>query len=174
MFCSVANISSDKDDEQLLGRVLRMPYAKRRFVEQLNCAYAHVSSPSFSMAARQLRDKLVDMGFEELEVATYLQPYQTDMFPEGVQPTAKKETPLVIDLETAVAQRDLPPAIADRTSVSVEAGKTRLIVRGDITESDGNDLIKLCKDTQDKKAAAYVADLIRFHRLRQEAAKSPA
>lgn len=67
VFCSVANIHSAKDVEQLLGRVLRMPYAKRRSVPELNRAYAHVSSPSFAQAANDLKDTLVSMGFEQEE-----------------------------------------------------------------------------------------------------------
>ncbi|MBP2151609.1 hypothetical protein [Xanthobacter flavus] len=43
MFCSVQNIGSATDAEQLLGRVLRMPYARRRKADALNRAYAHVS-----------------------------------------------------------------------------------------------------------------------------------
>ena len=56
-----------KDVEQLLGRVLRMPYAKRRGVSDLNKAYAFLSEPSFGEAAKGLTDKLVGMGFEEDE-----------------------------------------------------------------------------------------------------------
>jgi len=174
VFCSVANISSDKDVEQLLGRVLRMPYAKRRFVEQLNSAYAHVSSPSFSMAARQLRDKLVDMGFEEMEVATYLQPYQESIFPGATLPQTVREEPLVLELSTVIEQSDLPESIASRASISVEKGVTKLVVRGDITEKDSIDLVALCKKKQDSIAAKDFADAIKFHRLRQEAARSPS
>lgn len=43
VFCSVQNIGSATDAEQLLGRVLRMPYARRRKADALNRAYAHVS-----------------------------------------------------------------------------------------------------------------------------------
>jgi type III restriction enzyme len=67
VFCSVSRIQSATDVEQLLGRVLRMPYAKRRKDEALNRAYAHVSEPSFGAAAATLADKLVDMGFDEQE-----------------------------------------------------------------------------------------------------------
>lgn len=68
VFCSVANIASATAVEQLLGRVLRMPYAKRRKEEALNRAYAHVSSPTFAAAAKALRDRMVSrMGFEEEE-----------------------------------------------------------------------------------------------------------
>lgn len=67
VFCSTANISSSRDVEQLLGRVLRMPYARRRKALELNKAYAHVSSPHFAQAAKQLADSLIDMGFEAAE-----------------------------------------------------------------------------------------------------------
>lgn len=72
VFCSVKQVSSSKDAEQLLGRVLRMPYARRRVIEDLNRAYAHLSTSKFSHAAQQLTDKLIAMGFEEMEVAAFL------------------------------------------------------------------------------------------------------
>ena len=65
VFCSVSRIQSAQNVEQLFGRVLRMPYAKRRQSAELNKAYAYVSEPSFGDAARALVDKLVNMGFEE-------------------------------------------------------------------------------------------------------------
>ena len=43
VFCSVSHIKSAVDVEQLLGRVLRMPYAKRRKAAELNKAYAFLS-----------------------------------------------------------------------------------------------------------------------------------
>jgi type III restriction enzyme len=76
VFCSTANISNSKDVEQLLGRVLRMPYARRRKALELNKAYAHVSSPHFGAAAKQLRDSLVDMGFEAAEAPLFIETYQ--------------------------------------------------------------------------------------------------
>ena len=67
VFCSVASIRSSTAVEQLLGRVLRMPYASYRGSPDLNRAYAHVSEPTFYAAATALRDVLVDMGFEDGE-----------------------------------------------------------------------------------------------------------
>ena len=69
VFCSVSRIHSATDVEQLLGRVLRMPYAKRRRTAELNRAYAYLSEPSSGASARALTDKLVAMGFEEDEGA---------------------------------------------------------------------------------------------------------
>ena len=68
VFCSVANISAAGDAEQLLGRVLRMPYATRRTDPALNKSYACLNSPRFQDAVRGLVDRLVEMGFEESEV----------------------------------------------------------------------------------------------------------
>lgn len=65
VFCSVANIQSATAVEQLLGRVLRMPFATRRATEELNRAYAHVTGIGFHAAANKLKDTLVAMGFDE-------------------------------------------------------------------------------------------------------------
>ena len=73
IFCSVSRIQSAQNVEQLFGRVLRMPYAKRRQSVALNKAYAYVSEPSFGDAARALVDKLVNMGFEEEEAQDNIQ-----------------------------------------------------------------------------------------------------
>ena len=64
VFCSLANIGSEGAVEQLLGRVLRQPYAKRRANPALNQAYAHLSSQVFAATAEKLKDRLVEMGFD--------------------------------------------------------------------------------------------------------------
>ena len=79
VFCSVARIGSAVDVEQLLGRVLRMPYAERRRVPGLNKAYACVSEPTFGAAAQALADKLVAMGFEEDEAREHIEPVQREL-----------------------------------------------------------------------------------------------
>ncbi len=83
VFCSVSRIQSAKDVEQLLGRVLRMPYARRRGVTDLNKAYAFLSEPSFGEAAKGLTDKLVGMGFEEDEALDNIEPVQRAFDDQG-------------------------------------------------------------------------------------------
>ncbi len=73
VFCSVAQRHSPKDIEQLLGRVLRMPYAKSREQSDLNKAYAFVSNVSWQEGVSQLKDRLVEMGFEENEIPDSVQ-----------------------------------------------------------------------------------------------------
>jgi type III restriction enzyme len=75
VLCSLQNVRSGKDVEQLLGRVLRMPYATRRQSPALNRAYAHVVARSFSEAASALVDRMVQgMGFEALNAAAMVLP----------------------------------------------------------------------------------------------------
>ena len=73
VFCSVANIRSATDVEQLLGRVMRMPYARVRSNDKLNMAYAHVIANSFRDAAEAMYDRMIDMGFGEDEAAEQIQ-----------------------------------------------------------------------------------------------------
>ncbi len=79
VFCSVSRIHSATDVEQLLGRVLRMPYAKRRRTAELNRAYAYLSEPSSGASARALADKLVAMGFEEDEASDNIEQVQGEL-----------------------------------------------------------------------------------------------
>lgn len=69
VFCSVAQVRSDKDIQQLLGRVLRMPYATRRRQDAMNKAYAHVVTEHFGLAAGELTQSLVNIGFNPMEAA---------------------------------------------------------------------------------------------------------
>ena len=68
VFCSLATTHSPKDAEQLLGRVLRMPYAKKRRAAALNKAYAFVCVASWEEAVNKIKDNLRGMGFDKQEV----------------------------------------------------------------------------------------------------------
>lgn len=65
VFCSVARVHSHKDVEQLLGRVLRLPYAQSCAHAELNHAYAYMSRDTWARPLEMLQDCLVEgMGFE--------------------------------------------------------------------------------------------------------------
>lgn len=67
ILCSIAEQASARAVEQLLGRVLRMPLARRKHEAALNQAYAYVVSDNFASAAQGLKDALVEAGFERLD-----------------------------------------------------------------------------------------------------------
>lgn len=82
VFCSLANVGSNKDTIQLLGRVMRMPYARKRKTRELCRAYAFVMSREFGLAANELTKGLQNRGFTEAETLAAIQE-QTPLFDEG-------------------------------------------------------------------------------------------
>ena len=124
VFCSVANIRSATDAEQLLGRVLRMPYAERRKAPALNKAYAHLVSRSFAEAATALKDRLVDMGFEEQEAEASIEAAPTlgeGLFGARARPLPSARIEVAADAGILAAVKVAAP---DR--VSVEDGAIRI------------------------------------------------
>lgn len=103
VFCSVANISSAGDAEQLLGRVLRMPYATKRSDPALNKSYACLNSPRFQDAVKGLVDKLVAMGFEEDEVQSNIEHASPNMLDDffGRAPRQKPSFDVRVDAPVA-------------------------------------------------------------------------
>ena len=97
VLCSLQPLSSATAVEQLLGRVLRMPYAKRRGRESLNRAYAHVCEAVFAHAATALVDKLVSkMGFEALDVASMIVSQMPLFDPAQPTPTLPPVTTVLV------------------------------------------------------------------------------
>ena len=138
VLCSVANISSATDIEQLLGRILRMPYAKTRTNAALNCAYTHVSSPRFGEGARALTDTLVQkMGFEPDEASTSLQLRLPGFDDFGsTNGDLFNRTPVL--LETVDNEPDLTglaPDVAERVQVENRLDGTFIVtVKGEISD----------------------------------------
>lgn len=133
VFCTVQNIRSAKDMEQLLGRVLRLPYAHRRASEPLNRAYAQVCSPSTAAVANQLADRLVAMGFEEMEAVQAVQPdLDGDLF--GERPRVSAEAQSVIALPEAAAKALAASAPGIVTLERTAAG-TQVTVRGVVPQA---------------------------------------
>lgn len=70
---SMASLHSATAVEQLLGRVLRQPEARRREAHALNQSYAFIVSRNFAETAGALRDSLVEnAGFERKEVSEFV------------------------------------------------------------------------------------------------------
>lgn len=85
ILCSVAHISSQRAVEQIMGRVLRMPGARRKRKPELNYAYAFAASREFIEAANALKDALVENGFERFETNRMVVPHdqQGSFFDDG-------------------------------------------------------------------------------------------
>lgn len=64
---SVANLGAKIAVEQIIGRVIRMPYAKRKSDESLNRSYVFASAPNFSEAANKVIKGLEDNGYSKAD-----------------------------------------------------------------------------------------------------------
>lgn len=172
IFCSVAKVYSTTAVEQLLGRVLRMPYAKRRSQEELNRAYAHVASVSWPQAVGKLHDRLVSMGFNEVEAQTFIEaqpPLLTDLGDEQ-QPSLWQTMTLTLreapDFSSLTAEEQTR---VEKVAVP-ETGEVMVTVRGTISAELGEKLIKAAPK-KDRKA---VKQTVTLHRHKQNEKRTPA
>jgi len=137
VFCSVASVHSKKDVEQILGRVLRMPYAKRRKEPDLNRAYAHVSRASWPNAVKQLHDRLVDMGFEDSEADEFIEkmPDLGLTGGSGALLFAAAPPPTVINLPEDLSSLALSPEEKAAVTIEKTAQGSRVTFTGNIAEA---------------------------------------
>jgi type III restriction enzyme len=168
VFCSTANIGSSRDVEQLLGRVLRMPYAKRRKAAELNKAYAHVSSPNFLEAAKQLETCMIEkMGFEEAEAEQYLEVQQK--LPD--LPLFLQQNPLRLTVAEPLKMEGLTEI--ERQSIVVKSGtpgRIEIEVHGQLTPEIQKAALAAVPEAEraetERKITRYIAE--------QEAHLAPA
>lgn len=172
VFCSVQNVGSSKEAEQLLGRVLRMPYAKRRLMEDLNRAYAHLSSPHFGTTVRNLEDRLIAMGFEALEVAQMLKtPQQNEFEAFGDMPLFTRAQPqTVLELSKMPDMAALNEDERNQLKITQQDDVILVQVQGDI----GENLQKVITKTATGKQKEKLENSIVIHNAKIAESASPA
>ncbi|EGF92751.1 type III restriction enzyme, res subunit [Asticcacaulis biprosthecium C19] len=172
VFCSVANINSATDAEQLLGRVLRMPYATRRKAAALNKAYAHLVSKSFAQAANTLRDRLVEMGFEESEAEANIEAEQGSL-DDGLWGERRRPNPTArIAIEApAEALAAVKAAAPDKVKIETTPGAApTLTVTGFLRQSEKEVIYAALPEA----AASIVREAIAVHEREHSHNASPA
>lgn len=171
VLCSVSGTKSATSIEQLLGRVLRMPYARTRSQPALNKAYAHVVSPYFGAKAVEFTDHLESMGFSRLEAAQNL-PTQSELIPgDGEHPALKAETIRF----TAAKKPDLANVPAGdlvniRIEPATEDGKFEVVVHGAIQPESVEAIAKVFTG----KARENVRISLEQHNTRAQLRETPA
>lgn len=180
VFCSVKQVSSNKDAEQLLGRVLRMPYAKRRVIEDLNRAYAHLATRGFSKAAQELTDTLVAMGFEEIEIAAYLRdqtpnPHQNDLFGENLpeQPQKISENTLIVTAEDLPDLSKLSEPEKNQITMTRDTVNKNAVIRvvGEVSPAIQEAISKTVKSAKNR---TIFKRNVRIHNQSIQARKAPS
>jgi type III restriction enzyme len=174
VLCSVANISSATDIEQMLGRVLRMPYTQNRANQALNRSYAHVSSPRTGDAARALVDTLIDkMGFQPDEAAANVEQRQGTLPGFGTTGDLLNRNPVLLEaVDTAPDLSGLATEVAERVKVETrEDGSVTVSVEGEIPEELEKRLIAAVANPERK---ATIRAAVQRHRITHRNSTAPA
>lgn len=171
VLCSLQEVRSAKDVEQLLGRVLRMPYARSRVQPELNQAYAHVVAASFSEAVEKLTDRMVqNMGFEAFEAASVFQPPQLPLHGGEGGPQRPLIPDFVLTVSQAPAVESLPAALREMIEMRQTSQGTTVIVRGEVPEELEIALLKALPKKEQDSARASIA----IHRAQVQALTAPS
>ena len=133
------NTTSATAVEQVLGRVLRMPFTTRKRHEPLNRAYAFAVSDALAQTVAALKDGLVHAGFERMETNALIQP-AVDAVADADLVAAMQDVSIALpEMESVLVTPErgtieaLPAALRRRVEVSPEIG--RLTVRGQLTSA---------------------------------------
>jgi type III restriction enzyme len=171
VLCSVTNQRSKTDIQQLLGRVLRMPYARTRQNDELNKAYAHVVSASFGLAAQELTNDLEAMGFNLIEAATGIVSAPELDLTGGELPLFPSS--LSLQLEKAPDLAGIPDA--DLAHIKVvpnpdNSGKVTVEITGRLDEATQDAVVATLPVALRKEAKKRLA----HHNIRMAANETPA
>ncbi|HUT21870.1 MAG TPA: DEAD/DEAH box helicase family protein [Candidatus Bipolaricaulota bacterium] len=87
---SVANVGAKIAVEQIIGRIIRMPYAKRKKNEALNRSYIFASAKNFNEAASNIISGLERNGYSKLDLIGASSNGDTAKDPKEVNRAVKK------------------------------------------------------------------------------------
>ncbi len=178
VLASLQSVNSAKDVEQLLGRVLRMPYARTRQQEALNKAYAHIVAENFAQAAASLKDKMVqNMGFERFEADTAIVPDQQVLpLPDNGQ--AKPVLPVIPDCHIEVPQapdtRHWPDEIREAVQIRTTSQGATILLKGDVGADTLAQAETFISHALPEKARDAVKEQFDAHRAIRRALRAPA
>ncbi|WP_116963379.1 DEAD/DEAH box helicase [Fastidiosibacter lacustris] len=159
VLCSIANTTSATAIEQLIGRVLRMPYAQRRKQEVLNKAYAHTASTSWLNTVDKLKDCLVKMGFEKQEAEQVIYQQSLDGFNDNVED--------VIQFSLSGDFDSFSLDLVEQSNITLtknDKGVTQVTYKGALAKDTIENLVNAIKDPEEKKKVARKLDVKMQHK----------
>ncbi|WP_133478252.1 DEAD/DEAH box helicase [Cognatilysobacter segetis] len=173
IFCSTAQVKSDKDIQQLLGRVLRMPYAMPRKQEAMSKAYAHVVTDTFGRAAGELTQSLINIGFNPLEAAAAVRKERPLPLTGGETAPPPELPKTVIDVAKAPDFSDIPERDKDRVRFTpAPSGKGGTLELLD--ELDTSTIQAIAEAVPEGEKRDAVQHKVALHQMATQAVKAPS
>lgn len=177
ILASLQNINSATDVEQLLGRVLRMPYAKKRQNMELNKAYAHVISDSIAAATAMLKDRMVEnMGFNRWEAEAAIVPaaqakLELDESEQNYQKPKDPETLISLPFDIDIEQ--LEAALKANVRKHKTSQGTALIINTGTTDESFDQIQNAALNQATPKQQVNVESAFQEARAQRQAAIAP-
>jgi len=149
ILCTISNLSASTAVEQILGRVLRLPYARKKQHDDLNHAYAFCTSQRFHDSAMSLAEALVESGFEKFEAQAMIKPDRRSLdFPGPLWGERVSEP-----VSTAPAVEALPGDLQAKLTVRTEGAAAELVYEGPpMSEAEAGALKAVFQKKEDKEA----------------------
>lgn len=167
VLCSLRNTSSATAAEQILGRILRLPYAQKKDHPELNMAYAYLTSSNFAATVESLKDGLVRNGFERQETKELINipdEAQTEDLFNQQQTSFTYSTPELPEPES------IPDTLMKKIEITPENGSITL--KGSFTETQMKTLQDVFHTPAGKQAVREA--ITRMRLPRKAPPKSPA
>ena len=156
VLCNLRTTRSATAIEQIIGRILRLPGAKAKQHQDLNCAYALAVSPSITEILGDLRNALVGNGFTSAEAERILLPVAQTTLPLGSQPRTLRLDLTEIDSTAAVAQS---AALQGKARIDVSTGEITILMP--LADSDEERLLGTLVSYEAKRQVSALAQLVR-------------
>jgi type III restriction enzyme len=149
ILCTISNLRSSTAVEQILGRILRMPYVTKRQNDELNRAYAFATSTEFVESANTLAEALVESGFEKFEAKAMIKP---------AEPTGDEYLPLFNEpVSESIGAKPNFAAISDnlrkKVSFREKEGGLEIIYAGPPLTAKESETLKAAVITPEDKQA---------------------
>jgi type III restriction enzyme len=145
VLCSLKETHSATAIEQIVGRILRLPFAQTKRHPDLNCAYAFSVSNSITDVLAELREALEHNGFTAAEAERIIIPVPQGTLPLGVQPQTLMLAPNDIDATVAPIQ---VLALAGKVRINTATGEITIVVPLDHADTEK---LKSCVKTSEAK-----------------------
>jgi type III restriction enzyme len=147
VLCSLRETHSATAIEQIVGRILRLPNARAKTEQNLNCAYVFSVSPSIGDVLAELRDALVSNGFTRAEAGRVIQLTPQGALPLSAQPQTVAVPKVEVDSKLAAG---CTAALGGKAKVDVNTGEVTIFVP--LAEAEIESLAK-CVSSEEAKAA---------------------
>lgn len=191
ILCGLQDMQSSKDTEQLMGRVLRMPYAQKRIAEELNQAYAYLQSTRTRVVALKLQDGLVkNLGFDRLDAADLIQQKrptemadQGELFPGMMKPRKDTIAGFVItakpeEWEREIEEKGLKGKISvqplDQNTPTTEKQEIYVSTNALLNQKENENVEAIALKTTDKSDEEDTQDRLNAFRYEQDKVRCAA